>query len=112
MLTDLEICKSIAEIEFTNPSWVIKYTKGKVKIINSNDCEIYDNYNPLMDDALCFNLMDKYNVNISSHPQTPEYKYVHMQRIEFNKVCHGRCFSINELGLNKAICLAIMEAHK
>lgn len=93
-LTDLEICKRIAEIEgypaplkAHNDNWIIAA-------------------NPLTDDALCFKLMVKYNVDIVSTPEV-----VHA-------VCFGENFS-NPLGSygfsknhNKAIIESIIEAHK
>ena len=104
-LTDLEICKRIAEIE------------------NKGDCfnwfdtfairtEMYaerEEYNPLTDDALCFQLMVKYDCDLIS-PYRPN-KDTHWECQIFISDC-ADAVSIYDDSPNKAICLAIIEAHK
>ena len=112
-LTDLEICKRIAEIE------------------NKGDCfnwfntfairtEMYaerEEYNPLTDDALCFQLTKKYRVSIDyfeDWQRQGEDKDV-LARLEIGLGIHALGtvdFCKNDDSLNKAICLAIIEAHK
>ena len=75
-LTDLQICKRIAEIEGHETLPCDEYQEGDFYIVINDHGE---DYNPLTDDALCFQLMVKYVYDDSP---------------------------------NKAICLAIIEAHK
>ena len=63
-MTDLEICKRIAEIEGYRVSTDVKPSCGSVYAnIYPDNC--YGNYNPLTDDALCFKLMVKHNIKLS-----------------------------------------------
>ncbi len=58
-MDDLEICKRIAEIEGLK-TW--QHPNGELYI----DAESYEKmyiFNPLTDDALCFQLMVKYKVS-------------------------------------------------
>jgi hypothetical protein len=63
-LTDLEICKRLAEIE--GLEFIVK-----MDVFGFSECVFADSenhaglirYNPLTDDALCFRLMIKYNVS-------------------------------------------------
>ncbi len=88
-MTDLEICKRIAEIE-------------KIHVSNA-ECGMYD---PLTEKALCFDLMVKYKVEIEwcgnecatwiyNEDGYPEYKVLH-----------------HDGTLQQAICLAIIEANE
>ena len=61
-LTDLEICKRIAEIEGYHTNLAIK-CEGVWCSMNSNDC--YGVFNPLTDDALLNQLIFKYEISIS-----------------------------------------------
>lgn len=111
-MTDLEICQRIAEIQ--NANWMQAYPGTKqefVGLISENDfCgtppELIGEFNPLTDKALCFYLMEKYQIEV---------------RHEFNQVGYwgktskiNTCFfptNINE-NLSRAICLAIIAKHK
>lgn len=97
-LTDLEICKKIAEIEGYKTS-VTNVKKGVWASIYEND--YYGWCNPLTDDALCFKLMVKYRVWRWSNP----YCGV------FNVCIRGVQGWVTSVTFNKAICLAIIEAH-
>ncbi len=102
-MNDLEICKRIAEIEgvrethwdcdgrpfFSNPKHLAKGGKG-----------YWDKYNPLTDDALCFELVKKYGVEI-----IPQW-----DRVSANNGIE--CTHEYAKNPNKAICLAIIEVHK
>tara|TARA_R110000803_G_scaffold31229_2_gene69858 strand:+ start:720 stop:1052 length:333 start_codon:yes stop_codon:yes gene_type:complete len=102
-LTDLEICKRIAEIEKL-PHHLEEGMNDKfinTSTIYGDVCE----YNPLTDDALIFNLAFTHKVKIDyfdecvylANPRT-------LASYRFNK---------NEIAsLRKAICLAIIETHK
>ena len=94
-MTDLEICKRIARIEY--PLCTLEWCKDTLFVHD----EIY---NPLTDKALCFDLMVKYDVRvepsdcnawIDNEDGYPEFEIIHYEGT-----------------LQKAICLAIIEAHK
>ena len=91
-LTDLEICKKIAEIEGVKIEIVGDHT---VEMITPFHQRIY---NPLTDDALCFQLLKKYRLEIETSP-------THFQA--YFTVSRG----VTDTSLNKAICLAIIEAN-
>ena len=83
MKTDLEICKRIAEIEGISDYIFINY-----------------DYNPLTDKALCFDLMVKHELE--------------MFKVGSNWNCAWTDSNLTTSNKNpqKAICLAIIEAHK
>ena len=110
-LTDLEICKRIAEIEG------VKFIVSSGKIA-ADAFQVHDlfscahmgfTFNPLTDDALCFKLMNKHEACV--HYGSGDVF-----------ICGGDnfdgCLSLQSFDvddkktLNKAICLAIIEAHK
>ena len=106
-LTDLEICKRIAEIEKL-PHRLEEGMNDKfinASTIYGDVCE----YNPLTDDALCFQLMVKYDCDLIS-PYRPN-KDTHWECQIFTSDC-ADAVSIYDDSPNKAICLAIIEAHK
>jgi hypothetical protein len=99
-LTDLEICKCVAEIEglehyiSENKKYCMTRDKLSTYVIR------HDEYNPLTDDALCFKLMVKHSVRVEPENCSawtdnddgyPQYEVIH---------CKGT--------INKAICLAII----
>jgi hypothetical protein len=102
-LTDLQICKKIAEIE------------------NKGDCfnwfntfairtEMYaerEEYNPLTDDALCFQLMVKYDMPPMKSGAPNLYECV----FDIDRALSGAGIICDE-SPNRAICLAIIEEHK
>jgi hypothetical protein len=100
-MTDLEICKRIAEIEgfLIDPDdkypRYLRFKGGKH--------EGYKTYNPLTDDELCFKLMLKNDIVIRNRGNG--YYLATVNRFE----CDARIANKNP---NKAICLAIIEAHK
>jgi len=100
-MTDLEICKRIAEIEgvkLYGNSLTIKGTLSHVH--DANELGYNLQYNPLTDKALCFDLMVKHQVSIE--PQFNYLTYVHIN-------CQHAVLDENP---QEAICLAIIEAHK
>ena len=107
-LTDLEILIAVAGIEFGNHSdkWFI--SEGIVSYWAGDGIfGGFKEYNPLTDDALCFKLMVKYEVDIDF--------YLDVARIQSDytdgRPDKGRwCFAGGLI--NHAICLAIIEAHK
>lgn len=91
-MDDLEICKRIAEIDGIHVSNV---EAGM--------------YNPLTDDALCFNLMIKYSLEL--HPMfRGEWcaSFISTYTYEEEPIYGAQGVDKNP---NKAICLAIIEAH-
>ena len=94
-MTDLEICKRIAEIE------------GHLAIQSSNEGKdfifvphVKVEYNPLTDKALCFDLMVKHKV---------EVEWWGNECGAYLNVLAGE---IHDKNPQRAICFAIIEAHK
>jgi len=97
-MNDLDICKRIAEIEGYKVNISIK-CEGVWCSRYDNNC--YGIYNPLTDDALCFQLMIKYKLSLFA----PEGEQTNWDCIIID------IFTCDE-NPNKAICLAIIEANK
>ena len=100
-MNDLEICKRIAEIEGHETLPLSEYQKGDFYIVINDHGE---GYNPLIDDALCFQLMVKYKVNIYVHPSGGFHAVVRNSR-------GVTIAAVLKKSPNKAICLAIIEAN-
>ena len=99
-MDDLDICRRIAKIEGLRVSKDVKPKCGSVYAnIYPNDC--YGNYNPLTDNALCFQLMIKYKLSLFA----PEGEQTNWDCIIID------IFTCDE-NPNKAICLAIIELKK
>ncbi len=106
-MTDLEICKRIAEIEGISEYRFINYCNAEY----DDECRLIsvDHYNPLTDKALCFDLMVKYDV-------------VYLNEEAFADCGDGagpECggyystgYGVSTSSPQKAICLAIIEAHE
>lgn len=104
-MDDLTICKKVAEIEGFKLS-ITSSKKGVWASMLDNNC--YDWFNPLTDDALCFRLMVKYDVNVVSPFRLGGV--IKWEAQIFSDECeHVTC--VCDEYLNKAICLAIIEAH-
>ena len=106
-MTDLEICKRIAEIE--NINWYEH--KGKVFTAKSYNKE----YNPLTDDGLCFKLMVKYKIILNDNDDGTYYASLMdslMIVTSSVKEFLGFCRLTKSESPNKAILSAIIEAHK
>ena len=104
MLTDLEISKRIAEIEGEILSGVGEhnvYIKCKPSLVGNVQ------FNPLTDDALCFQLMVKYEVNINRYYDLASISSDYTNKPDLSSVS----FFTDDASINKAICLAIIEAH-
>ena len=97
-MNDLDICKRIAEIEGYKVNISIK-CEGIWCSRYDNNC--YGIYNPLTDDALCFQLMIKYIIDFSTLEDSSKYY-----------VSWGLDGNLIEENANKAVCLAIIEANK
>ena len=115
-LTDLELCKRIAEIEGEEVTVRFDWDDN-LRTRLSYGSEFEDRmpeYNPLTDDALCFRLMVKYDIRVESFEPTLKdgsdgYEYHCYKQGALN-------YASNTLSISKspnlAICLAIIEAHK
>ncbi len=108
-LTDLEICKRIAEIE-----GVHVFNDGAALLVPDYEESLrtgYDEdkeYNPLTDDALCFQLMVKYEVNVNRYYDSVTIDSDYNDKPPLANVS----FATDDVSINKAICLAIIEANK
>jgi len=93
-MNDLDLIKSIAEIEGVKLRGlhVIRYALAAVEPQRNE-------YNPLTDDALCFQLMVKYKVDVRHYIDGSVDAY-----ITFNKQ------EVTGSNLNKAVCLAIISS--
>ena len=95
-MNDLEICRRIAEIEG------IEYFSSEGIISAQNELGMCREYNPLTDDALCFQLMIKYRMEVFPIGKT---FWCAWDSINLNN-------RKNSTHVNKAICLAIIEGNK
>ena len=106
-MNDLEICKAIAEIEGIDVT--VGYVNTTYSIIYTTNLKGENNeYNPLTDDALCFRLMEKYQV-------TPGYgKLVDStgEHLWYSAWAKGTNWCPKVTTLNKATCLAIIAKHE
>jgi hypothetical protein len=97
-MDDLSICKRIAEID-----GVDVFEDRGLHGFQLTRKDSYEAYNPLTDDALCFQLMLKHNIVIRDRGND-------CYLCSFNGYEHD--FRIADKSPNKAILLAIIEAHK
>ena len=119
-MNDLDICKRIAIIE---KHFIDCESVDSIIIFNGGDGKVY---NPLTDDALCFQLMVKYEVNIIMNDmycckinegETPfacisNGAQVNRKKTEELTTITTTIKIRKNASYNKAICLAIIEAHK
>tara|TARA_R110000787_G_scaffold270630_1_gene377625 strand:- start:75 stop:407 length:333 start_codon:yes stop_codon:yes gene_type:complete len=104
VLTDLEICKRIAEIEGRS-CW--QTSSGEGVCINCFEGErdsAVRYYNPLTDDALCFTLMLKYEVSLTYGG------YAVTAEILIEKEDGEHSFATQAYCPKRAICLAIIAS--
>lgn len=129
-LTDLEICKKIAEIEGVKAHEFrgsIVLSEDYNEVVNSVASGRYSpeqvakliarwEYSPLTDDALCFQLMVKHEVEREYEP----YDFIgwncHSQKDKdperiTERTYWGEGKETPDISANKAICLAIIKAH-
>ena len=109
-MDDLIICKEIAKIDGVVVYRETKDFYGDNYFRNDTHHDLAPViYNPLTDDALCFQLSKKYNVSIMHYE---EYSTARIwDDPEDNPIADFSNIN-NDTSLNKAICLAIIEAHK
>ena len=99
-LTDLEICERIAEIEGLDFPFNA-YRGNGLFLYLSDDHET--EFNPLTDKALCFDLMVKYRITI---------RFSHRLWKADTLDKHKNLIRVRDKDPQRAICLAIIEAHK
>ena len=106
-MTDLEICTFIAKLENIN------FRVNGDKLDNMDNLGFEGQpyyYDPLTDDALCFKLMVKYEVNVN-FVECPADSGKAYYATGSNKDKKTICTDYVETP-NRAICLAIIEANK
>lgn len=102
--SDLDINLKIAEIE--NWEWNGKAISSLGSILT---LDLSDEFNPLTDNALCFELMVKHKIEVRFdrlHDTCGAGENIYA----YDEV--GAGFIIENQNINKAICLAIIEANK
>ena len=103
-LTDLEICKRIAEIEGKS-YWVNATGEGLcMNYIEGKRASKVLYYNPLTDDALCFRLMLKHEVSLTYG------EYAVTAEILIKKEDGEHFFATQAYCPKRAICLAIIAS--
>lgn len=109
-LTDLEICKKIAEIEGITVVQVVDERQNKVYLNHQTagayGIVLHGEYNPLTDDALCFRLQFKHKITCEwlwdENDGTPHYIAYSSEEVDSDNECK---YSKSP---NHAICLAII----
>jgi hypothetical protein len=104
-MDDLEICKRIAEIEGAKETFHSISKPTSITAVFENRTSF--GYNPLTDDALCFQLMVKYDMPPMKSGEPSLYECI----FDMDRAISGAGIICDE-SPNKAICLAIIEAHK
>ena len=106
-MNDLEICKRIAEIEFDDLIDCYEHEFDGICIDKPMCGMVFrEAYNPLTDDALCFQLMVKHEVNVDSYLGVTSISSDYTNKPNIAQV------SYMDYTINKAICLTIIEANK
>tara|TARA_R110000851_G_scaffold160243_1_gene303449 strand:+ start:280 stop:624 length:345 start_codon:yes stop_codon:yes gene_type:complete len=110
-LTDLEICKRVAEINGDNVL-MMQSVLGFNWMIADEGHGGYKPYNPLTDDALCFQSMVKYKITVEFTRYYEHLKSTTTKAYYDDEADNGYGAYIRDINPNKAICLAIIEANK
>jgi hypothetical protein len=117
-MDDLSICKRIAEIDNISAR-MMKSAFGMSLVYMPEGHGGYTPYNPLTDDALLWRLAKKYRVSITHWEQwqreqcKSEYDVIaHIEMGSGIWCASSVYFREGDESINKAICLAIIEAHK
>ena len=110
-LSDLELCKRIAEIE----GYKTEIFKGKLEVTKEflSGTEMTCDYKPLTNKALLFDLTAKYCIVFDRHPQCPSVGFAQCPMVKDNKV-NMRASSVKFMAteqLPRAILTAIVEAN-
>lgn len=108
-LTDLDLCKRIAEIEGYDDSH-IDVTNSDVWVL---DGHAGTEFNPLTNKALLFDLMVKHNVCMARHPQSPKYIVAYcMVTGVYGAKSGPEVTTIEDELIPRAILECIVEANK
>jgi len=107
-MNDLEICKRIAEI--CGAEYEKYMLQGGEKLTNWNGTT-WQNFNPLVDDALCFQLMIKYSIDLN-HDFSGLWCAGIDPTFTFDELVDDYASTVYDKNPNFAICLVIIEAHK
>ena len=118
-MNDLEIERRIADIEGVHYIET-KYDKNNfLALVSENDYtgsapEMIGKYNPLTDDGLCFRLMVKHGIRLGQASEGGNYFCTAMQIKDRESLpAYLNMINLtNNTSPNKAICLAIISAHK
>jgi hypothetical protein len=114
MLTDLEICKRIAEIEGLNvaaPSEVVsrEYLENVCVILPEGEDHPQSYcYNPLTDKALCFDLMLTHRVSVLDCGSRWEASIDYIADVGIMSPDETCCYYTEDEDLHRAVCLAII----
>ena len=111
-MNDLDICKRIAKIEGLRVSKDVKPKCGGAYASTHTDKPYgsYNVYNPLTDDALCFQLLVKYFPMLELTEDSGEY-IVNVIDLDAMSPQNLLC-RVRDGSLNRAICLAIIEVNE
>ncbi len=109
-LTDLEICKRIAEIDLSKECYALQVRGERLFYCHNNPLIEWNEYNPLTDDALCFRLMVKYAIEVKP-PLKGVQENTKVVWSVFNGTDDFDNYYLYNANTNKAICLAIIEAY-
>jgi len=104
-LTDLEICKKIAEIEGLEVVALDVFKNGTQFLRKALFFEDFEEYNPITDKALLWDLMVKYRVMIDWYNME-----LYILNIDGDLISNFIQFA-DESELPRAVLLAIIEAH-
>lgn len=113
-MTDEEILKRLAEIEgYKLSEYGFRYSTAFNAIIHYQDDD-FSPWNPLHDDAQCLALVKKYRVAVAfyeGHGRLPA-QWCAICRSEIQHTIEEIEATNASPSLNRAVCLAIIEAHK
>ena len=104
-MNDLEICKKLAEIEGHKTLPLGEYEEGAFYIVIDNHGEVY---NPLTDDALCFELIEKYDVTFNIYHDLGGIKYYYGDLWRDSE----RITIPDSKELKRFVCLYVIELKK
>lgn len=112
-MSDLQICKRIAEIEGVKAFEYDHIVFGKTLCREMTVSGLAPQpYNPLTDDALNHQLMIKYRITVEFTRYYEHLKSITTKAFYDDKADNGYGAYIRDISTNKAILLAIIEAHK
>ena len=106
-LTDLEVCQKIAEINNDDVTLILKSDTEYETWLYCN--ESGGEYDPLTDDALCFQLMIKYQIDLNHVMRSDKTLYGYEAA---NVITPSKGYGFSSSAPHRAICLAIIKLHK